>query len=163
MSRASWSLVPAIAVYAITWCWVAVSAPDRVPMHWGAGGTVDRWGSRTEFLAFSFGTAAAVTALLVGLAVFADRLPTSVINTPHRDYWLSPEHRAAFNRINRQMLFDIAALTILLFAAINVFVVTDAGGGAVIGLVVAFLIAMAVVIAIPVRRLYTEPRSAGSR
>ncbi|MFT4200757.1 DUF1648 domain-containing protein [Gordonia sp. (in: high G+C Gram-positive bacteria)] len=154
MSRASWSLLPAIAVYAITWCWVAVSAPDRVPMHWGPAG-VDRWGSRTEFLTFSLVTAGLIGALMIGLGIAASRLPASIINTPHRDYWLSPEHRPAFDGLMRTMMLDIAALILLLFAAINVIV--GAGAAATNVLVIVFLLALGVVMVRPIARLYREP------
>ncbi|GAB09734.1 hypothetical protein GOARA_046_00030 [Gordonia araii NBRC 100433] len=158
MLHASRPLIPAAVVFAITWLWVAFTAPDRVPMHWGADGTVDRWGSRTEFLTVMLVTALATSLLIVGFAAFAPRMPESLINTPHREYWLSPEHRRAFDALTRSMLLNIAALTVLLFAAINAFVALDVGAAPAIAVIVCYLVVLAIVIGIPLRRLYREPR-----
>lgn len=147
----------AAVAYVVTWLVVAVAGPDKMPAHRTFDGTIDRWGSRGEFLAHS-GIGAAVVVVLLLLAFNLRRLPVRGINTPHREYWLSPEHRGAFDAITRSMLIGIAGLVLFMFTMINI-------SGMWLGeqswffptVLVIFLIGMACVIGFPIRRLYREP------
>jgi hypothetical protein len=69
-----------------------LSGPEVVAVHYGTLGLPDRWGSRTELLAIQVGLAALCSTLLLVPLLFR-RLPPSLLNLPHKEHWLSPEHR----------------------------------------------------------------------
>jgi hypothetical protein len=70
-------------------------APDIVPVHYGLDGLPDRWGPRVEVLLVYLGVVGGGTALWLTLPAFFRRVPPSMINLPHKEYWLAPERRAA--------------------------------------------------------------------
>lgn len=79
--------------------WVALrlwpELPERVAMHYGAGGRPDRWGSSESLLNVMFLMSGVVVVCCHGIAAFIARLPVSMFNLPDRDYWLSPERADA--------------------------------------------------------------------
>lgn len=93
--------------------------PERVALHFDLAGTADGWGTRGLLL----GIFACMTALVAGLGlalpVVVGVLPTSMVNVPHREYWLAPERRQQTLATLRDDLSWFAALTgvlmILLF------------------------------------------------
>ncbi|QKT08602.1 DUF1648 domain-containing protein [Gordonia sp. X0973] len=158
MSRSLWTLALTWVGVVLTWIWVAVAAPDRVPMHWGIDGQVDRWAGRGEYLVTTGLTAVATTVVMVAVGVFAPRLPDSMINTPHREYWLSERRRPAFDALTRNMMFDVAAVVILLLTAINVITAIGTDGQYVwLPVVVVFVLLLVAVTVGPILRLYREP------
>jgi uncharacterized membrane protein len=69
--------------------------PERLATHFGPSGYPDGWASKGGFVA-SFGVFLLFdTLLFVGLALLLPRMPTDALNMPNKDYWLSPENRAA--------------------------------------------------------------------
>jgi uncharacterized membrane protein len=74
---------------------VAGDLPDRVPTHFDASGRADGWSTRNGFIVTMGGLSLFLAALLAGMSAVVARLPTSLLNMPHRDYWLAPPRRAA--------------------------------------------------------------------
>ncbi len=71
--------------------------PERVASHFDAAGVADGWMSRITYLIVMavFGLLFPLFVPLLSWAVRA--APASMINLPHRDYWLAREHRGATN------------------------------------------------------------------
>lgn len=67
--------------------------PDRVAVHFNASGQANGWASREQAVQF-FERLTIVPAIFFILAMIIRVLPTTLVNVPHRDYWLAPEHRA---------------------------------------------------------------------
>ncbi|MFW0788343.1 hypothetical protein [Gordonia sp. CPCC 205333] len=157
MRGAVFTFAAAAIVYLVTWLVVAVGGPEVLPMHYGSGG-VDEWGSRGSFLAMS-AIGAVLASIFLALGLNAKRLPSRIINTPHRDYWLGAEHRGRFDALMASMLVGMGALVLLLFAMINIagMWVRDQMWYFPTVLVV-FLIGMIAVVGRPITRLYREPR-----
>ncbi len=109
----------ALTVFIATLVWAAVVGPDRMPLHYGPHGA-DRWGSKAQFLTWTGAVGALMAALFGGLALAGPRLPAGLINTPHRDVWLAPEHRPEFDRVFRSAMWSLGAPALMLFAALNV-------------------------------------------
>lgn len=66
-------VVTAAALLISGWAWTRLPADARVPVHWGASGQVDRYGSKAEgFLVMPI-TLFAMTALLAALPLFEPR------------------------------------------------------------------------------------------
>lgn len=68
--------------------------PEKVASHFNTAGQADGWMSRQAHTGFLEGTAVGLTALMIGAFSCVRFLPTSLINLPHREYWLAPERRA---------------------------------------------------------------------
>jgi ABC-type Fe3+ transport system permease subunit len=67
--------------------------PERVASHFNAAGEPDSWMSRSVHFKFMtvFGTAFPLAILV--LCYLVRHLPDSLINIPHREYWLAAERR----------------------------------------------------------------------
>ena len=68
--------------------------PERVASHFDLSGTADGWSSRRQLLVVIGSMVALVAGLGFGLPRLVAVLPVSLINLPHREYWLAPERRA---------------------------------------------------------------------
>ncbi len=91
--------------------------PERVAIHFGLGGEVDRWTSRSQTIGF-FEVLTVVPLIFVVLALVLRWSPAGAFNLPHRDYWLAPERRAqTVSLISRQLMW-MGCLTVLLLAGI---------------------------------------------
>lgn len=116
-SRSALSI--ACAVFAAVWLWLAVSAPEHLPGHVDASGTVTRWDGKWSLL-LSLGGVALVLALMFGFAKpLLSRLPAHAINLPSRrahEYWTAPERRAEFDERISADLRWMGAATIMLMA-----------------------------------------------
>lgn len=119
MRKAMYAFAVAALIYLVTMLIIAVAGPAQMPMHAGLRGGVDAWGSKGRFLLNST-YAVVIAAFLLILAANVRRFPASIVNTPHRDYWLTEEHRPRFDRLVASMMIGIAALQLLLFSAINI-------------------------------------------
>lgn len=98
------------AAYVVVWVWAATVLPDRVPVHFGAGGGADSWGSRTEALAI-FAVAGAGIALVMGLCLLAVRQRRwAWINVPHKEWWIATPERQ--ERMRRMALTDLGAIAV---------------------------------------------------
>ncbi len=79
------------AAVLVLWWWPRL--PAEIPLHFDQNMVPDNVVSSTEFvwtyLAIQFGC----LVVFVGLAVGVRYLPVSLINLPHREYWLTGERR----------------------------------------------------------------------
>lgn len=111
-SRAAFRAVT--PAYVAVLVFLAVTLPDRVPMHFDGAGNADSWGSRTEALVLW--TVLGVVILGGGalLARYATGGDGTWLNLPHKDYWLAPERREAFRRRFESDMLGFIAWTGLL-------------------------------------------------
>src|SRR3972149_2033418 len=80
--------------------------PDPVASHFDERGLPDEWMSRPSFVMFSLIFETAAMFLIVMVSFICKYVPDSLINLPHRDYWLAPERRIETrNCIFRQALW----------------------------------------------------------
>ena len=85
--------------------------PDRIATHFDAGGRPNGWMSREAFLRFGVISVLAPVSVLYAVALLAGFIPASLVNLPHRDYWLSSERSATTRAILRVALFEFANAT----------------------------------------------------
>ncbi len=116
----------AVAAQAV-WAWSRW--PDRVPMHFGVAGDVDRWGTATEFFVV-WGIVLGMLALIFGaLPLVIARLPVSAINLPNREYWLADERRVAtMSRVAGQLGWFGTGTLALMFALLQLIDPVAMGG-----------------------------------
>lgn len=118
----AWLVVAASgAVYALSVLWSATQLPaSGVPLHFGADGSADRFGSRAEALMSSIVVGALMLAITVAVVLVSRHGPLDLINVPHKNYWTAPERIQAFRRM---LAWDIArfmSLTITLLSIIPI-------------------------------------------
>ena len=90
--------------------------PDRVASHFGASGRPDAWSSKESFARIYFIVIAFIAVLFPGIGLIFRKIPTSFINLPNKDYWLSTERKEeTIAVLSRQFLwFGSATLLLLL-------------------------------------------------
>jgi uncharacterized membrane protein len=93
--------------------------PERIATHFGAGGRPNGWMPRDFLGTFDVVFMAVVLGITVGSAYLARKLPVSLINVPHRDFWFAPERRAAsYARLLRHLLW-LSCLMVVFLAGVN--------------------------------------------
>lgn len=118
MARAAY--VAATLLYAGVVLWAWSTFPERVPVHWGGGGDVDRVVSKGRALAELVVIGGVMSLLLGGAAVLVRRLPLAWINVPHKEFWTRPENRPVLHRRLATDLWLVATATLLLLTVLVV-------------------------------------------
>ena len=91
--------------------------PDPVASHFDGRGVPDAWTSRGNYLTLLAAMAMFLPGIVVALCYVVRFLPVSMINLPHREYWLAPERRAATDLyLFRQSLWFACAAVLFLIA-----------------------------------------------
>ncbi len=93
--------------------------PERVATHFSFDGTPDGWMSRDKHLLFFALFGIGISWFLACIGLVSRFIPTSFINLPNRDYWLSPErkHQTCLY-MSRQMIW-FGCIMVLFFAGIQ--------------------------------------------
>ena len=93
MSRAGLLLLTAQIALAASVVATYGMLPDQVATHFSSDGRASGWTSRPTYAAIIILGGAATALACAGPIYLARHLPDSLINIPHRDYWLAPERR----------------------------------------------------------------------
>ncbi len=93
--------------------------PERVATHFNAQGEPDAWMNRTAATAMMLGFQLGIPLFVLMMAWLASSLPSSMVNIPHREYWLAPERREPTLRYMRDCMAWIAVLTSIFMMSIN--------------------------------------------
>lgn len=91
--------------------WYAPRLPAVVPSHFDAAGVADGWMAKGSFLAFLAGVTVLYFGVFLAAVTLVRKAPESLINLPHKDYWMAPERAAATRRTVVRELFKMAAAT----------------------------------------------------
>jgi len=67
--------------------------PLRVATHFGGNGQPDGWMEKSNATIMQCVLQAFMPIFFVGIGWVLPRFPNSMINVPHREYWLAPERR----------------------------------------------------------------------
>ncbi len=93
--------------------------PERVASHFGTNGEANGWMSRSGYLWFMAGMGLALPLFIIGISFLSKFLPISLVNVPHKAFWLAPGRR----ELSQAWLFDrslwLGCLMIGFFAAIH--------------------------------------------
>lgn len=108
------ALVLLLGIAAFQVAYYAPRLPDTVASHFGPGGEPDGWSSKTGFLVGYGGVVALTTAPFLVLPWLLPRIPESLVNLPHKAYWLAPERREETFRTISAWLLWLAVGTLML-------------------------------------------------
>ena len=124
------ALLAASVAYAIVVVWQAFTLPETVPGHMDAAGNITRWASRTEHVLLAAGVGVLMVAVFLLPTMLTKRMPTSMVNLPHKEYWTRPENWPAAQRRLRDDLGWMGAATLAFMAFIMAQVAGATGGEA---------------------------------
>jgi hypothetical protein len=141
------AFVAACLLYAAVVAVLAVTLPDRVPLHFSADLQADRLGSRDQLLLGAVATGLLIAALFGGLARGSHRLPLDLVNVPHAWHWKRPQHVGELRRRVAADVLTAGTGTLVFLAAIFALVGRAAVAGTglsrwTVVLLAAFLIAV---------------------
>jgi uncharacterized membrane protein len=129
--------------------------PDRVPLHFGADGTADRWGTPVRAVGEMAVVGLGVGVLMFALAMSAWRLPFDFVNIPDKEFWQRPENQRVARRRLQDDMYHVGGSLMLFLTAIQaytVFVADDARPSIYPwGLVLAALFVAGLVVALVLR------------
>ena len=102
---------------AVQYFYYAPRLPEIVASHFGRGGSVNGWETKTLFFSLELGSIVLATVISFGVPRMIGALPISMINLPNKEYWLSPERRdETLGYLQMHMMwFGCALLAFLLF------------------------------------------------
>lgn len=108
---------------AVQYFYYAPRLPAIVASHFGRAGSVNGWQVKTAFFSMEVGVIVLATVISFGVPRMIEALPVSMINLPHKEFWLSAERRdetLSYLRMWTQW-FGCALLAFLLFVMELVF------------------------------------------
>jgi uncharacterized membrane protein len=108
---------------AVQYFYYAPRLPEIVASHFGRAGSANGWQVKTVFFSMEVGVIVLATVISFGVPRIIEALPVSMINLPHKEFWLSPERRDETLSYLRvwTLWFGCALLAFLLFVMELVF------------------------------------------
>lgn len=95
------------------------SLPESVAIHFNAAGLADNFTSRQNYFLLELALLAFAFFFAKINSAFVNVLPVSLINMPHREYWLADERRAATLKILEDYFGWLSAAMLAFFIALN--------------------------------------------
>ena len=92
--------------------------PDRVGSHFNIVGKVDDYSPKLSYFIAYFVSLAVTSSFSLVLPLFLQSLPISLINLPHREYWLSGDQREASLQFLKIHFSWFGVATMLLMVAV---------------------------------------------
>ena len=110
-----------VAIVAAIYFWSNYThLPDVVASHFNARGVANGWQSKSAFLIFFVGAVALASLVAFGIPRIIPKMPAGLINLPHKEYWLSAEHRAeTLALLNTSFTWFGCALLLVVTTAVN--------------------------------------------
>lgn len=102
---------------AAEYLYYAPRLPEMVASHFGAAGSVNGWQTKMVVFSMELGIIVLATVIAFGVPRMIEALPVSMINLPHKEFWLGPERRdetLSYLRVWTRW-FGCALLAFLLF------------------------------------------------
>lgn len=90
-ARAAFWTAAGVFAAALGWAWSVL--PERVPVHWSNSAGPDRVVERGRAVLEMGAIGLALMLLFAGLALWMPRMPWTLVNVPHKEYWQRPENR----------------------------------------------------------------------
>lgn len=111
-----------VVVFAVNLALTVVSLammPDRVAIHFGAGGQPDSWASKEFNVAIFLVLEVPFFLLFYYASVLPLGVPRRFLNLPNKDYWLQEENRHLLQRKFGYYMAEFGVAIFLFFLGIN--------------------------------------------
>ena len=109
--------------------WYYPQLPDQIATHFNGRGQPDGSSGKVGFVVGQGFLLVFMPAFFVGISCLIGRLPTSLINVPNRDYWLSPARKAVTLAIlHRMMLLFALVMTTFMAGLMHLILAANLGG-----------------------------------
>lgn len=120
-SRLPKSVFVVVAGLAALYFWSTYAQlPDVVASHFNARGVPNGWQPKSLFFEFFAGAVAIAGFLTFGIPAIFSKMPVSVINLPHKEYWLAPERKPeTLALLNRSFAWFGCAVLLVVTTAVN--------------------------------------------
>jgi len=93
-SRLPTSIFFALALFgAVQYVYYAPRLPEILGSHFGITGAVNGWQTKTAFFSIELVIILVATVVSFGVPRLIEAMPVSLINLPHKEFWLSPDKR----------------------------------------------------------------------
>ncbi|MEM8735240.1 MAG: DUF1648 domain-containing protein [Planctomycetota bacterium] len=99
--------------------WQLPQLPEQVASHFNGAGQPDGYMSRTAFAGFMLSMVIGLPLFMVAMGKLTRVLPTSMINMPNKEYWLSDARRETTLNEMEGFLVWIAVATQVFFVALS--------------------------------------------
>ena len=99
--------------------WSYSQLPETVASHFDGQGNPNAWMGRGAFLVFEIALLLFVVGEMLLVPRMVSRLPSSLINLPNKEYWLSPERREDTFVIFRKYFEIFGSAILLLVTSVN--------------------------------------------
>jgi len=103
--------------------YAAGEMPPRVATHFNAAGQPNGWMSREADLWFAALFGALFPLALIGVFALIRYLPKSLVNLPHKEYWLAPEHLGETCAALLRFGVWLACVSLLFFTILHLLIV----------------------------------------
>jgi hypothetical protein len=81
------------ALGAVQYFYYAPRLPGVLASHFGVTGAANGWQTKAAFLIAEVAVLALATVISFGVPRMIEAMPVSLINLPHKEFWLGPERR----------------------------------------------------------------------
>jgi hypothetical protein len=78
---------------AVQYFYYAPRLPEMLGSHFGITGAVNGWQTKTAFFSIELVIILVATMVAFGVPRLIEAMPVSLINLPHKGFWLGPERR----------------------------------------------------------------------
>ena len=97
--------------------------PDRVPLHFGADGSPDRWGTPARAVGEMAVVGLLLGGLMFALAMSAWRLPFDFVSIPDKEFWARPENQRVARRRLQDDMYHVGGSLMLFLTAVQAYTV----------------------------------------
>lgn len=108
-----------ILIAAADVAWLYPQLPERVATKFGGGGQPVAWSTRAGFLTAHLVSFSLTALLMLGLRFALPWIPASMINLPHRAYWLAPERAGYTRQLVGDMILGLGSSLLAFLAALG--------------------------------------------
>ncbi|HEY2892692.1 MAG TPA: hypothetical protein VGJ16_00715 [Pirellulales bacterium] len=99
------------------------SLPETVASHFDLSGAADGQMARDAYVASMVAAGVLASLLMFAFAALLPRLPRSMVNIPHRDYWLSESMIPRVKAYLNLFALRVAVVTVLFLNVLNLLVI----------------------------------------
>ena len=92
--------------------------PESVASHFGSNGVADGWTTRSGMLTMMVVVQVLTAAILLAASRFARHAPDSMLNVPHKEYWLAETRREETFNYMEGLMTVITAVTALFLSSV---------------------------------------------